>query len=128
MLNDINLKVIPHSEQRYNTVGDYWVSDDGTIQVRISELGDYRYEFLVALHELVELLLCKRAKIDFAKIDEFDIAFEANRVPGDESEPGADPSAPYHREHMLATAIERSAAVMFGVDWDEYDAAVRSRG
>jgi hypothetical protein len=39
----INIEVIPHEQQRYPTVGDYWM-EDGVQQVRISGLPDWRYE------------------------------------------------------------------------------------
>jgi hypothetical protein len=120
----INVQTIDHDEQRYPTSGDYWEDDDGTLQVRISEVGDRRYEFLVAMHELIEFELCRLRGIAEPVITAFDVQFEKEIEEGlrdlDE-QPGDDPSAPYHREHVFATKLERMLAEEMGVDWDEYD-------
>ena len=55
----MHIETIPHQTQRYPTVGDYWEEDGGTEQVRVSELPDWRYEALVAVHEMVEMILAK---------------------------------------------------------------------
>ena len=120
----INIEVIPHDKQRYETVGDYWVDEAGTQQVRISDMGNDNYAFLVAMHELTELYLCQKRGIKEPDIMAFDEAFEAARQPGNEDEPGDDPKAPYRKEHFTATTIERIIAAELGVDWGEYDKAV----
>ena len=56
----ILIETIKHSEQRYPTVGDYWTDSDGTLQVRVSEMGDDRYALLVAVHEVIEAFLCQQ--------------------------------------------------------------------
>lgn len=121
-----DIRTIPHRQQRYNTVGDYQTSDNGNVYFTISEMANWRYEFLVALHEQIEKMLCFHRDISEARIDAFDIKYEENRKEGDLSEPGNDPSAPYHNEHMLATIIEKLVANELGVDWDEYDKTVSS--
>jgi hypothetical protein len=60
-------------------------------------------------------------------VDRFDRAYEAKRKPGDDREPGDDAKAPYHREHVLATKIERLLAKQLGVDWTKYDRDVSSK-
>ena len=53
----------------------------------------------------------------------FDLAFETEIEQGqrdDDEEPGDDPRAPYHREHVYATNVERMLAYEMGVNWDEY--------
>lgn len=126
----IEIQTIPHSSQRYETVGDFLLDDDGAIQVRVSEMGNDDYAFLVAIHELVELWLCRKRNISFEAIDAFDIAFEAARPEGDLSEPGDDPKSPYRDMHCLATGVERMLCAALGLSWAEYDAAVNalSRG
>ena len=42
------------------------------------------------------------------------------------AEPGDSPDAPYHKEHVFATKIERLLAKEFDVDWREYEAAINS--
>lgn len=122
----INIEVIPHNNHRYETVGDYWVDEAGVQQVRVSDMGDKRYEFLVALHELIELTLCEQRGIKEEDISAFDIEFEKNRKPGNEEEPGDQPEAPYHKEHVFAECLERLMARELGVNWQKYTDAVMS--
>ena len=122
----IQLKTIPHSSQRYETVGDYWVDQNGVRHIRISDMGNEDYEFLVGLHEQIEQHLCLKRGITEESISAFDIAYEANRPEGDESEPGDHPDSPYRKEHFFATNIERMIALELGVEFAEYSKAVMS--
>lgn len=133
-----HIVVIPHSTHRYETVGDYWIKGGLSTEIRVSDcliaatedttepynptkvsetvqLAD-RYEFLLAVHELVEAFLCRDAGIDYHAIDVFDIGYEGDGEPGD------NPAAPYHAQHVIATEIEHRLADVLGVDWDKYDA------
>ena len=125
---DIEIKSIAHKDQRYDTVGDWWwepTQDHADkLCIRISKMSDWRYEALVAFHELCEVLICKWKGIRQEDVDAFDQAFEAQRKPGEVDEPGDDPSAPYHFEHAVASACERVLAVALGVNWKEYDDVV----
>ncbi len=120
---DIHIKTIPHAQQRYETTGDYW-DEFGVVNVRVSDMGNDDYAMLVAIHELVELWLTRRRGIKEADITAFDVAFEANRPAGDESEPGDAPDAPYQNEHNFATAVERMVCAALGVKWADYERAV----
>ena len=124
MLN-IEIKTIPHDQQRYDTVGDYWIDpQSGKLQIRVSEMGNWKFEALVAHHELTEYLQITHEGISVEEIDKFDMAYENSRPPGDFSEPGNDPRAPYHDAHLVATDLECVLAMRLGVDWAEYDRAV----
>lgn len=90
------------------------------IRIRVSELSDWRCEALVAVHELVELLLCRQRGITPEEVDAFDKEFEAKRQPGNEDEPGDDPAAPYRKEHFFATNIEALLSSELGVDFQDY--------
>jgi hypothetical protein len=79
-------------------------------------ISNRRYEFLLALHELVEALLCKEARVSQVAVDAFDAGYEKRGQPGDDSEPGAAAGAPYPREHVIAWVIERLAADLLKVD------------
>lgn len=116
---------MPHAAQRYPTVGDYQTFPDG-ILVTVSAMSDWRYEALVAVHELVEKILVDHRKIPESLIDSFDIVFEELRQSGDTSEPGDHPSAPYRDEHRFATLVERLLAKELGVSWAEYEAEVQN--
>ena len=110
---------IPHHWQDYETVGNWFVGTEGTIAIFVSDMGNWRYEALVAFHELAEVLLCKSRGITTEQVDAFDKAF-ANGEPGD------DPGAPYHKEHRFASKAECKLADELGVDWLAYDDAVMS--
>jgi hypothetical protein len=123
----IVIETIPHEEQRYPTVGDYWIDEDSTIQVRISEFGSDAEMFAVALHELVELMLCRERAIEFEHIDAFDIQYEEQREPEDLcSEPGNSVYCPYANEHRFAENLERQFIYECGLNWFEYEEKVES--
>jgi hypothetical protein len=122
----IQLRTIPHTKQKYETCGNYWVDQNGVRQIRVSDMGNEDYAFLVGLHEQIEQHLCLKRGITEESISAFDIAYEANRPEGDESEPGDHPDSPYRKEHFFATNIERMIALELGVDFAEYSKAVMS--
>ncbi len=121
MLN-IRIKSIPHKSHRYATCGDYY--DVGNRhEVRVSNMSDWRYEFLVAIHELIESHLCRHRGIVESAITDFDVWFEKARDMGlfdMDEEPGDDPRAPYMKEHRFATFVERLLAKELKVDWERY--------
>jgi hypothetical protein len=118
----ISIEVIPHEAQRYSTVGDWTFDGNGDLTIRVSKLSDWKREALIAIHELVEVVLCKHAGIGQEAVDLFDAEFEKHRHPDNEDEPGDEPSAPYVKQHCLATAVERMLAAELGVNWKEYEA------
>jgi hypothetical protein len=122
----IVIETIEHSKQRYPTVGDWQVKPDG-LHITVSKMSDSRYEFLIGMHEAIEAYLAIRAGISPAAVDRFDKAYEARRKPGDLSEPGDDPRAPYHHQHQVATSIEKRLAKQLDVDWAAYDREVSSK-
>ena len=120
----IVIETVDH--QRYPTAGDWQLKPDG-LHIFVSQMSDQRYEFLVGMHEAIEAYLCKQAGVSQAAVDKFDEAFERRRKPGNDSEPGDDPKAPYHNEHMFASKVERMLATELGVNWSTYDREVSSR-
>jgi hypothetical protein len=94
------VKTINKKDHRYDTTGDWWFEPDGTLIVVITESGDFYGEFLIAIHEIIEAVLCKAAKIPSELVTSFDIANQLLE------EPGESPSAPYHHEHIVAIGIE----------------------
>ena len=121
-LGNIHSEVIDHKAQRYDTCGDYY-EQRGEILFRISKLENWRYEYLILLHELIEWGLTKHQGISIDSIDQFDIKFEEDRAAGHhspDSEPGDDKRAPYNLQHQVATQMEMFMADMIGVNWQEY--------
>ena len=128
MLN-INIKTISHKEHRYPTLGDYWRSADGKQEMRISEMGNDDYAFMIAVHELIEWYITEKRGIKEEDIKAFDEVFEKERLQGlhtEKDEAGFDPRAPYVKEHTFATEIEKQLAKELGVNWDKYDAEIKA--
>jgi hypothetical protein len=123
---NICVQAIPHKEQFYNTVGDWRWDKEGTLQIRVSKMSDWRYEACVIIHELVEAALCKYSGVGQKQVDRFDIAFEKNRKEGDESEPGDSPEAPYRTQHCIATGVEKIVAAFLGVVWKSYESEINA--
>ena len=121
----ITIKIIPHADQRYPTCGD-WFFNGEDLEIRVSKLSDWRHEMLVAVHELYEAILCEHDGVTQQTVDDFDKNFEANRPPGDDSEPGDDPKAPYRRQHFRATNIECLMADNLDVNFQDYEAELNS--
>lgn len=111
------ISAIPHKDQRYPTVGDYFKVGN-VDHIRVSKMKDPRYEFLVAVHEYIEMNLCKYNGITNESIDNFDLEFEGKRT--NASEPGFEPAAPYVKQHTIATAVEMLLCQELGISWKEY--------
>lgn len=112
----IQIDIIPHEEQRYNTVGDYY-ERDGQVYFKISHMGNYNYELLILIHELLERHVCQLQDISDEDIDNWDMAHL------DDPEPGSLPGCPYGVAHWAADHVERIVAQVLGVSWDDYSSA-----
>lgn len=124
MLN-IQIITVKHTDQRYPTCGDwFWQGDK--LCIYISELGDWRYEAAVALHEMAEAILCSHTHVSQEDVDDFDKKFEETRAEGNTDEPGDHPLAPYRDQHFIATNLERQFAHELDIDWSEYEAAINN--
>ena len=119
-LEDITIKSIPHRLQAYDTSGNYGRRGKET-WFEVAHLPDWRYEALVAVDELVEYFLCKDRGIKIKDIDKFDIKTVFEIDPKNQNDPGRSKHAPYHKEHMFATRIEKLLCKEFGIDWENYD-------
>ncbi len=131
---NIKLKTIPHSEQRYPTVGD-WINFEGKLsKILVSDMGNEDYAFLVGIHELIEAWICNKEGITQQEIDAFDKDYEIAREfkgkascgckPTKDSEPGFDTHAPYRNQHAFATKVEQLLAKKLKINWDKYDKTV----
>ena len=118
---EISVKTLPHDKQRYNTCGDYWFND-GLIHIRVSDMKNEDYAFLVAIHEQIEAYLTQKRGIDEKEITLFDTSYQGEGEPGDAKD------APYRKEHFFATTIERLIAAELNVDWNEYEKTNMSIG
>lgn len=121
----ITIQDAPHKSQRYETCGDY-LGSWSNFTIRVSRMKDWRYIALVAVHELVEALICRHTGIKETDITKFDKEFEKARAEGNTDEPGDDPHAPYRRAHFIATNIERQLADALDVDWKKYEETINA--
>src|ERR1017187_5385200 len=96
---EITIKTIKHSDQEYETVGNWHFDAQGNLNVFVSNMDNDDYAFLVGLHEMIEAWLCRKRGISDESITEFDKVFEQNRKEGNTDEPGDDKLAPYNLEH-----------------------------
>lgn len=142
---------VDHKNQRYPTTGDWHTEPEGdsvNLFVKVSKMGNWKYEFLVALHELIESAVCFDTSVSEDDVTAFDEAYEKARDNmansseeglaivmayrdhykcgcgiTDISEPGDDEHAPYYLQHQFATRMELLMAGELHVDWDEYENA-----
>lgn len=115
-LPNIEITLIEHSKQAYDTAGDYG-KDYAGWWMNVSRMKDWRYEALVSVHELVEMILTTNDKVKWKDIDYFDKKGEGKG----HDDPGTLKSAPYFKQHRFATRIEKLLCSELGVDWKEYD-------
>lgn len=113
-----DIRTIPHADQRYPTAGDWWWEGD-TLHIRVSQLGDPRFEFLVAVHEFVEAMLCKFQGVPEHAVDRWDLTYKGDYA----DDPGNDPGAPYHNQHREGIVHERLLAYTLALPWPAYEAS-----
>lgn len=131
----IDIKSIPHREQRYDTLGDWYdslrMTEGGRrcLNIRLSDSLPDDDAFLVALHELIEVWICRKRGITQDQVDAWDMQFEKDRAEGKhgpEDEPGEHPGAPYRMEHKFAMVIEELLCAELGIKWDDHEAALNA--
>lgn len=112
----IEIKTVDPSAMRYPTAGDWEWLADGALMLKVPEYGGRDVSvLLVGIHEMVEAFLCKRDGITDEQVTAFDTDNPKLEEPGD------DPAAPYHRQHVVAMALEREAAIATSTDWETHD-------
>ena len=118
---NIKIDIIDHGKQRYDTVGDWYYDASNVLHIKVSKMADARHELLVAIHEMIEAVLCEEENIAEEEVTAFDVAYEANRKDGDVTEPGDSIKAPYYKQHQIATGMEKILAAVMHVDWNSYE-------
>lgn len=133
MIKKVIIECIPHLSQRYNTVGDWQFlrnaeGDLTELHIKVSE--EIEDPMLVAVHELIEALAFNPSKFEEEKVDEFDMNWVPRKAYWKSEnlilEPGDDYNAPYHKAHMIASAVERLLASQLFIDWSRYEAIIDS--
>ena len=114
----LRVELVNHKEQRYATAGDWLFDADGSIIVRVSDTGNWLDAMLVAVHEIVEVILCEVNGVKLEDVDAFDMAFSGD------GEPGEHPNAPYFNEHATANIVEQLVALQARQKFHEYAARI----
>jgi len=123
-IKEVVIKVIPHENHRMPTLGDWWIDEKGILQVRASDIGNWKSEMCLGMHEAAEGISCTAKGITAKEVDEFDEKFESEREQGlhaDDDEPGEDPRAPYHDQHLFAEGIDTLFRGNLGVTHKEWN-------
>jgi len=123
--NKITLEVIPHSQQRLpGSLGGDWQFDlDGNLIIRVSDMGDWRFNFLTARHEMDEAVLCAFAGITTEMVDADELKASDDDDPDSFS---GYPGSCYQQQHNDALAAEWIMARALDVDWEDYADAFES--
>jgi hypothetical protein len=103
---------IEHKRQRYDTAGDYF-KYGRNMYFNITRMRP-EYSLMVLAHEIIEWILISHKGIKISDIDKFDKASTWD-------DPGCDPKAPYHKQHMVSIRIEKIICKELGLDWRTYD-------
>jgi len=120
---NISIKIVPNKlipARKGFTGADWWFDKDGNLEVRVAhEVGDWREQTALAIHEAFEAALCKHMGITVEQVDAFDSKYQAEHAI--DLNAGDEPDSPYRVPHTFATAIERVFTGVVGVDWKSYD-------
>lgn len=111
----IKIDIVPHKDQRYDTIGDWYFIDD-VLHITISDLGNFKYIALVAIHELIESVECSINGVTAQQVDDYDFNHKNTGSANFDDHT----SAPYYKEHNDATAIEWLLSRLFKIDWRDY--------
>lgn len=126
----IVIETIPHTHQRYPTAGD-WQLHPATndITILVSETGVNIYNYLLAMHELSEVIWCLAHGVTQREVDMWDIHHEHMHDSDPTNplylrEPGDDPMAPYNPGHRLGLIVEQLMAFGINADFNHYGAII----
>jgi len=115
---EIFIKAQPYQDMRYSTCGDYWFdAEEGRYDIRVVETGNDDYDFLIMLHELIEMYLVKKRGISEPDIMAFDIKFDESDKEG---APGDEIDCPAYKEHQFAEGMERIMCNEMNIPWHTY--------
>lgn len=105
----IEVRILP--QIRNNQLGDYYYYDD-TLIFEIKDTGNPIHNKLILIHEIIEESLTNYKDISELEISKFDIENPELDEPGDSI------NAPYHREHIIASAVENILCMYLGINND----------
>ena len=99
-------------------LGDY-SGDRELTEILVAETGNFFYNRLLVIHEIIEDTLREVRGISNQTIDDYcDKIFKTGKVPD-----SIDPESPIHDIHMVADKCERIVCGACGIKWSDYDKA-----
>lgn len=118
---------------RIRDVGDYYQAivplgaEEEPLKIIVARMENPDYEFLIALHEMIEAYLIKRRGLNLKKIDEWEERFEREVQEGKRPKNAIaekQKDCPYRKEHEIAIKIEKTLAKYLKVNWKKYEEAM----
>ena len=118
----VHLSTDDIKEHRYRSIDD-WTDPTPTpsglvFSTQTADMGNWKYNVLVLYHALTEQILCHANGIKDEEVTKFDMDHP------EYDNPGENPKAPYHKEHLIANDIEAQMSVALGVKWIDYETAI----
>lgn len=91
-----------------------------SLTIRVANELPREEQMALAIHELVEAVLCEQFGIKTEDVDKFDLQhLDDEKNPAFNS--GDHHASPYYAPHQFATSVERMIAALMNVDWNAYD-------
>jgi len=118
-MKKIIIEFIPHSEQRFlgSLGGDWYFDSNDNLVIRCSDMQDWRYNFLLARHEMDEAILCRHVGITTEMVD----ADELKSTDSDDPDSFSGyPDSCYQNQHNDALSAEWIMSRLLNVDWKDY--------
>lgn len=116
-LPNINYKTIPQNRMRYKDAGDWFDSKDGW-EIRVPELMNMDYEFMIFIHEAIERYLVHKIGMS---VDYVDGWIKREIIDKNDYGSGAMNKGMPHRScHIFATQIEKQICRKLGISWRKY--------
>jgi hypothetical protein len=116
---NIHIIKVTKDQMRYDTAGDWYYDEAGDLVIKVAtdfpEFPTNDHHNLVALHELIEVLLCRKRGITQQMVDDFDMGPGSYDVIPEDEESGDQPGCPYGKEHRFAMIVEHMMAHELGL-------------
>jgi hypothetical protein len=113
----IFIETVESENIRNKDVGDWYESDNGIKIIKVLGGIPEDYSFLIALHEMLEQKYCEKAGIKEEDVTKFDAIYNTGFG---SMEAGDSPKAPYHKQHQMATVIEKLVCNALRINWNTY--------
>lgn len=114
-IRSITIDFIPEDQMRYHTLGDWLFDGFGNLHIKVVDTKDIKVDLPIAIHELIEAVLCKINRISQFDVDMWDLSYDEIDVlnMNKPDEPGEHPEAPYFKEHRIACNVEDGIVFAF---------------